>query len=71
VNLADLEPDRRAALLTGARPVRIARNEPAYVPGDPADTIYFVRSGRIKIVRTSPSGAESIVGSSSTTSADR
>jgi CRP-like cAMP-binding protein len=62
VNLADIEPDRRAALLAGARTVRIARNEPAYLPGDLADKVYFVRSGRVKIVRTSRSGAESIVG---------
>lgn len=62
MNLADLEPERRAALLAGARRVRIARNEPAYLPGDPADKVYFVRSGRVKIVRTSRSGAESIVG---------
>jgi CRP/FNR family transcriptional regulator, cyclic AMP receptor protein len=62
MNLDDLAPDRRAALLAGAKRVRIARNEPAYLPGDPADKIYFVRSGRVKIVRTSRSGAESIVG---------
>lgn len=62
MNLADLEPERRAALLASARRVRIARNEAAYLPGDPADKVYFVRSGRVKIVRTSRSGAESIVG---------
>jgi CRP/FNR family cyclic AMP-dependent transcriptional regulator len=62
VNLADLEPARRAALLAGARRVRLTRNAPAYLPGDPADKVYFVRSGRVKIVRTSRSGAESIVG---------
>ncbi len=62
MNLADLEPERRAALLAGARLVRLARNQPAYLPGDRADTIYFVRSGRVKLVRTNRSGAESIVG---------
>jgi CRP/FNR family transcriptional regulator, cyclic AMP receptor protein len=62
MNLADLEPVRRAALLSGARRVRLTRNEAAYLPGDPADTVYFVRSGRVKLVRTSRSGAESIVG---------
>ncbi len=62
MNLADLEPVRRDALLRGARRVRLARNEAAYLPGDPADTVYFVRSGRVKLVRTSRSGAEAIVG---------
>ncbi len=62
MNLDDLEPARRDALLAGARRVRLARNEPAYLPGDPAEWVYFVRSGRVKIVRTSRSGAESIVG---------
>ena len=62
MNLDDLEPARRDALLSGAKRVRLGRGEPAYNPGDRADRVYFVRSGRVKIVRTSPSGAESIVG---------
>ena len=62
MNLGDLEPPRRAALLAGAKRVHIARGQSAYSPGDRADRVFFVRSGRVKIVRTSASGAEAIVG---------
>jgi CRP-like cAMP-binding protein len=62
MNLDDLEPARRDALLAGAKRLRLGRGEHAYHPGDRADRVYFVRSGRVKIVRTNPSGAESIVG---------
>lgn len=62
MNLAELEPARRDALLAGAKRLRLARGEPAYLLGDRADRVFFVRSGRVKIVRTNPSGAEAIVG---------
>jgi CRP/FNR family transcriptional regulator, cyclic AMP receptor protein len=62
VNLGDLDPARRDVLLSGARRVRLERSQPAYLAGDRADRVYFVRSGRVKIVRTNPSGAEAIVG---------
>jgi CRP/FNR family cyclic AMP-dependent transcriptional regulator len=62
VNLSDLEPARRDALLAGAVRLRLARGQSAYQPGDRADLVFFVRSGRVKIVRTHVSGAEAIVG---------
>jgi CRP/FNR family cyclic AMP-dependent transcriptional regulator len=62
VNLADIEPARAAALLAGAQRIRLARGQSAYAPGDRADRVFFVRSGRVKIVRTNASGAEAIVG---------
>ncbi|GAC1575940.1 MAG: Crp/Fnr family transcriptional regulator [Candidatus Elarobacter sp.] len=62
MNLEDLDPAHRDALLAGARRIRLARGEAVYLPGDAADRVYFVRSGRVKIVRTNPSGAEAIVG---------
>ncbi len=62
MNVGDLEPARRAALLAGAKRVRLARGEPAYLPGDPPDRVWFLRSGRVKIVRTGAGGAETIVG---------
>ena len=62
MNLGDLEPAGLAALLAGAKRVRLARGERAYAPGDRADRVFFVRSGRVKIVRTHVSGAEAIVG---------
>lgn len=62
MNLDDLEPERRAALLAGAVRVRLARGACAYQAGDRADRVFFVRSGRLKIVRTNASGGEAIVG---------
>jgi CRP/FNR family transcriptional regulator len=62
VNLADLDAERRARLLAGAKLIKLARGGMAYAPGDRADNIYFVRSGRIKIVRTNSAGDEVIVG---------
>lgn len=62
MNLADLDDKQRARLLAGAKPIKLARSGMAYVPGDRADNIYFVRSGRIKIVRSNAAGDEVIVG---------
>jgi CRP/FNR family transcriptional regulator len=62
MNLADIDDDRRTRLLAGARSLKLTRNGMAYAPGDRADTIYFVRSGRVKIVRSNAAGAEVIVG---------
>jgi CRP/FNR family transcriptional regulator len=62
MNVLALEPQRRDALLANARRRSMGRGDFVYTPGDLADCIYVVDSGRIKIVRTSASGAESIVG---------
>ena len=62
MNLADLDAARRAALLAGAKRVVLARGQSAYLPGDRADRVFFVLTGRVKVVRTNASGAEAIVG---------
>jgi CRP-like cAMP-binding protein len=62
VNVKELEAQRRDALLADARRRTVARGDFVYTPGDLADCIYVVDSGRIKIVRTSAGGGESIVG---------
>jgi CRP/FNR family transcriptional regulator len=62
MNLADLDDERRARLLASARVIKLTRNAMAYVPGDAADAVFFVRSGRVKIVRTNAAGNEVIVG---------
>jgi CRP/FNR family cyclic AMP-dependent transcriptional regulator len=62
MNLADLDDERRARLLAGAKPIKLARNGMTYVAGDRPDSVYFVRSGRVKIVRSNAAGAEVIVG---------
>lgn len=62
MNLADLADTDRAHLIAGATTVRVARNESVYAAGDAADRMYFVQTGRMKIVRSSAAGAEAIVG---------
>jgi CRP/FNR family transcriptional regulator len=62
VNLAELDDERRTRLLDGAKPLKLGRNGIVYSPGDRADRVYFVSSGRVKIVRSNAAGAEVIVG---------
>lgn len=62
MNLGELPPRDRDAILAEGRRTRIARGDFAYTPGAPADAVYFVIEGRVKIVRTRASGSESIVG---------
>jgi CRP/FNR family transcriptional regulator len=61
MNLADLEPAYREVLLAQTKRAPAARNDVLYMPGDPARSVYFIISGRVKIVRTLSSGAETIV----------
>ena len=62
MNVLELDATARAALFADARSRTIARGEFVYTPGDAADAVFAVESGRVKIVRTSAAGSESIVG---------
>jgi CRP/FNR family transcriptional regulator len=62
MNIADLDVDRQQRVLAAAKLLKLARNELAYGPGDRANVVYFVHSGRIKIVRSTAAGGEVIVG---------
>jgi CRP-like cAMP-binding protein len=62
VNLAELGPARAERLLSGSRSIALARNETLYGLDDPATSVYFVTSGRVKIVRANANGDEAIVG---------
>lgn len=62
MNLDDFDAAQCARLLAGARTHKLQRADLAYAPGDVADRVYFVRTGRIKIVRTNAAGGEAIVG---------
>jgi CRP/FNR family transcriptional regulator len=62
MNLADLDDERRERLMASASSLKLARNEMAYAPGDRANRVYFVLSGRVKIVRSTAAGDEVIVG---------
>ena len=62
MNVNELGSQERDALLADARRTSVARGDMLYTPGDPADSVFVVDSGRIKIVRTNANGSESIVG---------
>jgi CRP/FNR family transcriptional regulator len=62
MNLAELDDPRRAGLFAGSATLRLARGETAYAAGDSCERVFLVVEGRIKIVRTSADGGESIVG---------
>ena len=36
----------------------IKKKQPIYLPGDPANTVYLLKKGRVKIVSSAPSGKE-------------
>jgi len=62
MNLDDLTSAGRATILASAKAITLARNETLYAASDRSDRVYFVRTGRIKIVRSNAAGAEAIVG---------
>ena len=62
MNVLELDPAKRSALFADAKSRTIARGDFVYDAGDPADAVYAVESGRVKIVRTNAAGSESIVG---------
>jgi len=62
VNVLELEGAVRERLLADAKRTTVGRGDFIYTPDDVADAIYVVDSGRVKIVRTSANGSESIVG---------
>ncbi len=62
MNVLQLDPARRDALLGAAKRIAVACGDFLYTPGDAANCIFAVDSGRVKIVRTNASGSESIVG---------
>ena len=62
MNVLELDANVRDRLLAHAKRTPVARGDIIYTPGDAADGVYVVDSGRVKIVRTNASGSESIVG---------
>ena len=45
----------------GKKIVSLKKNETAYVQGDPADVIYFVQTGRLRVTVTSTNGKEATI----------
>ena len=51
-----------AVLGEGKSIVRYDKNQIVFTQGDPADTIYYVQKGRLKVVVISEQGKEAVVG---------
>ena len=62
MNVLQLDDARRVKLLANAKRIAMARADFLYMPGDDAHSVYVVESGRVKIVRTTANGSESIIG---------
>ena len=41
--------------------IRVAKNQHVYVCGDPADSVYFIQRGQIKLLMLSPEGKECLL----------
>jgi CRP/FNR family transcriptional regulator, cyclic AMP receptor protein len=59
--LSDLPERLSAALLAGAKPVRLAANEILFLAGDPGNGCYRLNEGLLKVSMVSPTGAERIL----------
>lgn len=59
--LAAVNPSELEEILAGAFEVTLGRNEVLFDQGDPADSLYGVRTGRVAITLRSPDGRESVL----------
>ncbi|MHA6848222.1 Crp/Fnr family transcriptional regulator [Ralstonia syzygii] len=57
----DLDSEDIAVLARGCRPIRIARNEFVFRPGDPANRLYLVAAGAIKLVLPASRGQGKVI----------
>jgi CRP-like cAMP-binding protein len=60
--LQGLSDEQKRQIEQHARMLQMKRGEPIYLPGDPSDSVYVVKTGAVKIVGKSPEGCEVIVG---------
>lgn len=58
---AELEQAQRDGVRAGARALALAPGERVFAMGERADRFWLVRSGRIKLSRIAPSGAEKVI----------
>lgn len=56
-----LEQEQMDEIMSLIHSLKFKRGENLYSPGDPANTLYIVREGRIKIYRLSESGREQLL----------
>ena len=64
LNLTEIDPYIQSLLksiVVGKHVLHLQKNTPAFSQGDPADAIYFIQSGKVKIAVVSAQGKEAIV----------
>ena len=54
----NLDPEEMESLSDMITDGTIKKKQPIYMEGDPSETLYFLKKGRVKIVRTDESGKE-------------
>ena len=59
--LQGLSPEQRQRLNEQTRMVQVDRGQSVYLPGDPSEHLYLVKTGAVKIIGRSPEGEEVIL----------
>ena len=59
--LHGLSDEQKQEVRQHARMFNVKRGEPVYLPGDPSEHVYLVKTGAVKIVGKSPEGCEVIL----------
>ena len=60
----DIDPHVESLLksiLMGKHVLHLQKNTPAFSQGDPADAIYFIQSGKVKVTVVSAQGKEAVL----------
>ncbi len=57
----DLDEENKMELMRITSMRDLARNEPIYFASEPSNAIFFLKTGRVKIVKYTPEGEESII----------
>ena len=64
INLREIDPHVESLLksiVVGKRVLQLEKNTPAFSQGDPAEAIYFIQSGKVKLTVVSPQGKEAVL----------
>lgn len=56
-----LDGEQIAKLEAHSRVRNVARNSPIYMPNDPADYVFLLASGRVRICHLTPEGKQAIL----------
>jgi len=59
--LHGLSDEQKQVVKQHARMFNVKRGQPVYLPGDPSEHVYLVKTGAVKIVGNAPEGCEVIL----------